>query len=209
MEVVGVIASAAQISVYALNIVSTIHEVRQQLKNGSSQSEERIKYLEVLCATIHTIENNPVLHTDQLAAYLFAIQVKITRLKTVLVETRKKLKKTPLRRIWFTLATIRAEKLVVESFSALDHDCNSLNLYLTASRESRDSAISASPRVASVAMPVESNVSQTHCGAMFKVLTVPFSVKRQESAQRTVRSSHQTELQSNHCKGLQFLQQDG
>jgi hypothetical protein len=83
MEVVGLIASAAQISVYACSIANLISELRQAARNGPSLLRERVQQLDVIGDAVERISLDHTLHTDVLSAYLLTIRDKISSLHKV------------------------------------------------------------------------------------------------------------------------------
>lgn len=137
MEVLGAFAGAAQISGTVLNIISTIQEVRHQISKAPFQSEDRIKYLDLLYSTIHKVESNLDLHTDEVAGYLAVIRTKILRLQSIITEHLSKLQSSRYRKFRFAFTVLKVEQRISESFTELHSDCSNLNLYLSASQETR------------------------------------------------------------------------
>ena len=137
MEVLGAVAAAAQISGSVLNIISTIQEVRHQISEALLQSEDRIKYLDLLCLTIRKVEGNFDLHTDEVAGYLAVIRTRILRLQSIITEQLSKLQSSTYRKLRFAFTVLKVEKRISESFAGLHSDCSNLNLYLSASEKTR------------------------------------------------------------------------
>lgn len=151
MEVVGLIASAAQISVYACSIASLISEIRSAARNGPSLLRERIQQLEILNIAVEKISLDYTLHTDILSGYLLTIQDKIRALHKLVRLRSQRPTNSSAQRLRTALVFVTRNKEVGRSFASLQEHCQTLYFYMALqdrnrtntnrSQESRDDLI--------------------------------------------------------------------
>jgi hypothetical protein len=150
MEVVGLIASAAQISVYACSIANLISELRQAARNGPSLLRERVQQLDVIGDAVERISLDHTLHTDVLSAYLLTIRDKISSLhKVVCLGTSSQRPGTATnpsgaQKLRTALAFFTRKKEVENSFAALQAHCQTLYFYM-ASQDRVSQALTTTP----------------------------------------------------------------
>jgi len=130
MEVVGLIASVAQISVYACNIASTISEIRTAVRKGPSLVRERSQQLEVLSIAIENIRLGYTLHSDVLASYLLTIQDKIRAIHTIVCPRPQKPIHSSTQKLRTAVAFVTRNREIENSFADLRGDCQTLYFYM-------------------------------------------------------------------------------
>jgi hypothetical protein len=130
MEALAATATVIQISIYASNIASALHELRSKIQHGSIKLQERSKRLEVLELVVKEIEQDPRLHRPEVAEYLTTIRDNILRLHAVILYSLQSPRDTPLHRLRAGLALFRASKQIEDAFASLGQDCQVLTLYL-------------------------------------------------------------------------------
>jgi len=137
MEVVGLIASAAQISVYACSIVSLISEIRSAARNGPLLLQERSQQLVVLGFAVEKIRLDTALHTDVLSGYLLTIQHKIRNLHDLVRLRSSRPTNSSAQRLRTALSFVTRNKEVESSFATLQDHCQTLYFYMnsTGSRQ--------------------------------------------------------------------------
>lgn len=131
MEAVGLIASAAQISVYAFSIASTIQDIRSAIRNGPTLLQERSQQLDVLSLVVRKIGLDTRLHSDEVARYLVTVQSKILRLNNIIRAGLQTPTKSFLQKLRAATTFINRDKEVEDSFTALQRDCQILNIYVS------------------------------------------------------------------------------
>jgi hypothetical protein len=131
MEVVGLIASAAQISVYACSIVSLISEIRSAARNGPLILQERSQQLVLLGSAVEKIRLDTALHTDVLSGYLLTIQHKIRTLHDVVRLRSQRPTNSSAQRLRTALAFVTRDKEVESSFASLQAHCQTLYFYMS------------------------------------------------------------------------------
>jgi hypothetical protein len=154
MEVVGLIASAAQISVYACSIANLISELRQAARNGPLLLRERIQQLDVLGDAVERISLDHTLHTDVLSEYLLTIRDKISSLHKVVCGLGSSKRRTTAnssalsgaQRLRAALAFVSRGKEVEKRFVELQAHCQTLFFYM-ASQDRVSQALATTPVV--------------------------------------------------------------
>lgn len=150
MEVIGLLASAAQISVYACNIVSIIGDIRAAVHKAPSLLRDRSQQLEILSAAVENIRLNHTLHNDVLATYLSAVQDKILIVKHAVRLRSQEATVSSIRKLRAALTFVARKKELESSFAALQGDCQTLYFYMASRGLSQYSGgqLAAGPNVA-------------------------------------------------------------
>lgn len=130
MEAIGIIASAAQISVYAFSIASLISEIRSAARNGPSILQERSQQLVILGIAVDKIRLDYTLHTDVLSGYLLTIQHKIRTLHDLVRLRSQRPANSSAQRLCTALSFVTRNKEVESSFAALQDHCQTLYIYM-------------------------------------------------------------------------------
>lgn len=141
MEAVGLLAGIAQISVYAINIVSTIQDIRLAIRNGPTLLREKSQQLDVLSIAVERISLSPQVHSKAIEAYLLAIESKILRLHDIIRSRLLRPTDTSVRKLRAAIACVGKNKEVEETFKALQGDCQFLNLYMAVPTDSAKKVI--------------------------------------------------------------------
>ena len=147
MEVVGIIASIAQISVYAGNIASTIAEIRTAVREGPSLVRERIQQLEILSIAIENIRLGYTLHSDVLATYLLTIQDKIRGIHAIVCPRPQKPIHSSTQKLRTALAFVTRNREIENRFAGLQGDCQTLYFYMCSRVPSGSDPRMAAPKV--------------------------------------------------------------
>lgn len=134
MEVVGLLASAAQISVYACNIVSTISDIRVAIHKTPSLLREQSQQLEVLSVAVENIKLDFTLHNDLLAGYLLAVQDKIQIIYNIVRLRSQGPTNSLVGKFHTALTTVARNKEVESSFATLHTHCQTLFFYMASTR---------------------------------------------------------------------------
>jgi hypothetical protein len=133
MEAIGLVASVAQISVYACSIASLISEIRLAARNGPLLLRQRIQQLEVLSIAVEKIRLGYTLHTDVLSRYLLTVQDKICVLHNIVRVRSQRPASSSAQRFRAALAFVTRNKEVESSFASLQSDCQTLYIYMASS----------------------------------------------------------------------------
>jgi hypothetical protein len=131
MEAIGLIASAAQISVYAFSIASLISEIKSAARNGPSILQERSQQLVILGSAVEMIRLDYTLHTDVLSGYLMTIQHKIRTLHDLVRLRSQKPTNSSAQRLRTALSFVTRDKEVESSFVSLQAHCQTLYFYMS------------------------------------------------------------------------------
>ena len=130
MEAIGLVASVAQISVYACSIASLISEIRLAAHNGPLLLRQRSQQLEVLSIAVEKIRLGYTLHTDVLSRYLLTVQDKISVLHNIVRVRSQRPTNSSAQRLRTALTFVTRNKEVESSFASLQSDCQTLYIYM-------------------------------------------------------------------------------
>lgn len=84
MEVLGALASVAQLTSYAINLIKIISDINESIKGRPAQLHRRRCQLELLESTITSLIRNKTLSTPSIGEYLEAIRARIECLNGLL-----------------------------------------------------------------------------------------------------------------------------
>lgn len=131
IEIVGLLASIAQLAHYVQNIREFLQEIRIQVRSGSRSLEQRLDQLDRVLDTVREIEKNPSFHTPSIGRHLKAIVVQIESLQTVLGRPRTSKQQVTWRKFLNAYKEIRAEKQICIIFTKLEEEKSTLQLSMT------------------------------------------------------------------------------
>ena len=90
MEVIAGVASVAQLTRYAITLITTISDIHDQIKGQPAQLRQRIRQLETLHSIAYSIERNKQLDTPIILKHLDAIRKRIDLLIELLEKEKAK-----------------------------------------------------------------------------------------------------------------------
>lgn len=131
IEVVGLLASIAQLAHYVKNIREFILQICAQVQSGSRGLEQRLDQLDRVLDTVREIEKNSFFHTPSIGRHLKAIVAQVESLQTVLVRLKARKPQATLRKFWNAYTEIRAEKQICTIFTKLEEEKSTLQLSMT------------------------------------------------------------------------------
>ena len=129
MDIIGSIASIAQVLRYALSLIATISGIFQDIQDGPVLQHQQIQQLARLFSIIQTLHERAAFSTSSITELLEAIVVRIQDLKVVLERLVAQQAGTPVKKYFKALIKDHREKhRVSEVFNELEKDKSTLLL---------------------------------------------------------------------------------
>lgn len=129
MEIVGGIASIAQLSRYALSLITTIFGICRDIQGGAVLQHQRLRQLERLFCTIQTLNETSALNKTSIKEHLTAIIVRIQDLRTFLERLAAQQTGRPIRKYLKALIKEnRDQSRILEVFIDLEKEKSALLL---------------------------------------------------------------------------------
>ncbi|KAI0870807.1 hypothetical protein GGS24DRAFT_90624 [Hypoxylon argillaceum] len=133
VEVLGVVASIAQLVAYAITVSSKLNEIRSKIRNAPKKLEQYSSQFKEVVTIAEYIQKNPPGETEELDLYISAIVSKTTAIHGILINFEKLSRN---RRRWNIISGELSRQLD-ESFGDVKNTMGNL-LVLIASQNSRD-----------------------------------------------------------------------
>ena len=89
MEAIGIIASIAQLTRYALSLITAIYEIHGNIRNLPALQHQRLRQIERLLTTVQALASNSTLGASAIREHLEAITLKIIDLKSLLEKSEE------------------------------------------------------------------------------------------------------------------------
>lgn len=131
MEVVGFIASVAQITSYVISIKELVREIYSKVQSGSRGLDQRLEQLDRVLDTVRVIGKNSLFHTPSIKRHLEAIKAHVESLQNIFIRLKTKELQTAVRKLWNAYTEIRAEKQIFIIFTKLEEEKSTLQLSMT------------------------------------------------------------------------------
>ena len=129
MEIIGSIASIAQVLRYALSLIATISGIFQDIQDGPVLQHQQIQQLARLFSIIQTLHERAAFSTSSITELLEAIVVRIQDLKVVLERLVAQQAEPPVKKYFKALIKDHREKhRISEVFNELEKDKSALLL---------------------------------------------------------------------------------
>ena len=129
MEILGSVASIAQLLRYALSLVSTISGIYRDIQDGPALQDQQIRQLERLLSIVLTLHENSAFSTSCLKENLEAITVRVQDLKVILERLVARQRERPIKKYLKALIREnREEHRILEVFIDLEKDKSTLLL---------------------------------------------------------------------------------
>ncbi|KAI1125408.1 hypothetical protein F5Y10DRAFT_268131 [Nemania abortiva] len=133
IEVLGVIASTAQLVAYAITVSSKLNEIRSKIRNAPKKIEQYQHQFEEVIAVAEYMQKNPPIQTEELKRYISAIVEKTTAIGLIL----KKFEESSRNRRRWNILSGELSRQLDESFGEIKNTMGNLLLLIT-SQNARD-----------------------------------------------------------------------
>ncbi|KAI9708048.1 MAG: hypothetical protein M1820_004252 [Bogoriella megaspora] len=132
LEVLGGIASAAQICTYIAKGVSTLRAIQVELRSAPDRIRQQTHCLSLLIDILQFLEDDYLLETLPIHAHIQQIYEKAGELGSILTKNARRLKCTSSKRVLNAWRVLRKEQHILRTLSALEQDKSSLLLAISA-----------------------------------------------------------------------------
>ncbi|KAI9806988.1 MAG: hypothetical protein M1833_002646 [Piccolia ochrophora] len=130
LEIVGVLASAAQLANYCVKITISITELYRSVREAPKRIKPRENQIRQLIHTTEQIKQHRVLQTAVVQCHIHATLVEATALYEILDQTARQYSRGAIRRYWKVLSASK-ERLIDESFDKIEREKSALTLCIT------------------------------------------------------------------------------
>jgi len=131
IEVIGLLASAAQLAFYTINISDLVSEIYHRVQNAPKRIQEHIQQIGQLISTARLIEKHELLQTDNINAHIISTLHQAKLLSATLDKVKGEyLQRSPLRRYW-KLIKGGTEREILANFERLEKEKSSLLLCIS------------------------------------------------------------------------------
>ena len=131
MEVVGAIASAAQLAVYLLQLSSSIYEQCRRLHKATETFEQYECTIEQFKSVVQLIQSNEWLQTPTVTSVLKVATEKLKKAHDLLPAFSRRteiVKEKSAKRYWLAFKWLRREKQILAIYSVLEENKSTLIL---------------------------------------------------------------------------------
>jgi len=128
LEIVGALASIAQVGVYTINIIASIRQVYGTLQTAPARLHRGCQQLNELSETLLQIQHNPALQTKRVVAHAGNLIQHIESLEKMLKDMLANTKKSKLRRAAKICLGSQEEQRLVEAFAQIEIEKSALAL---------------------------------------------------------------------------------
>ncbi|KAL6720762.1 hypothetical protein ACLMJK_002687 [Lecanora helva] len=118
-DIVGVLASTAQLATYAINITSAVLDLYRRIQNAPKQLQQKVSEINSLIDITKLIKYHELLQTDIIKHHVLCTLEKAQRLLEALEKLKKRVSQGFLRRFWIIVIK-NTDKEVIECFERLD-----------------------------------------------------------------------------------------
>lgn len=130
IEVVGLMASASQLALYSIRIITCVSEIVQKVQDAPARIRQHSDQIRQLVSTAQLIEQHHLLQTVQVHAHIKAALEQAKTLSATLEQLTKDYSRGPIRRYWIVLKATK-EKEILANFDRLETEKSALLLCIS------------------------------------------------------------------------------
>ena len=126
MEAIAGVASVAQLTKYAIGLITAISDNYEKVTGQPAKLRQRVCQLEILCSILQTVTANISLDTDPIRHSLEVIKARIRDLNKLLEKEQDKQKQSLLKKFCKAWLGVSKEQKIFDILSDLESDKSAL-----------------------------------------------------------------------------------